>query len=79
VKTIRVVIDAKLLRACDQAAKKTKLNRSELVQLALREHLEGARILEFEQRDQRGYEVMPQSPRDRGIRLGSGSGMAGRA
>ena len=61
VETIRVVIDPKLLRACDRAAKKAKLNRSELVRLALREYLQRAQILEFEQRDQRGYEKLRQS------------------
>jgi len=60
VETIRVVLDAKLRRACDRAAKKHKLNRSELVRLALREYLQRERILESELRDQRGYEMMPQ-------------------
>ena len=55
------MIDAELLRSCDRAAKKVKLNRSELVRLALREHLQRVRILESELRDQRGYEMMPQS------------------
>jgi metal-responsive CopG/Arc/MetJ family transcriptional regulator len=59
--TIQVVIDEKLLRASDRAAKKAKLNRSELVRLALREHLQRMQILEAEQRDQRGYEKLPQS------------------
>jgi len=59
--TIQVVIDEKLLHASDRAAKKAKLNRSELVRLALREHLQRMRILEAEQRDQRGYEKLPQS------------------
>jgi metal-responsive CopG/Arc/MetJ family transcriptional regulator len=57
--TIQVVIDEKLLRASDRAAKKAKLNRSELVRLALREHLQRLQILESEQRDQRGYENLP--------------------
>jgi metal-responsive CopG/Arc/MetJ family transcriptional regulator len=55
------VIDAKLRRSCDRAAKKAKLNRSELVRLALREYLEHLQILESQQRDQRGYEKLPQS------------------
>ena len=59
--TIQVVIDEKLLQASDRAAKKAKLNRSELVRLALREHLQRMQILEAEQRDQRGYEKLPQS------------------
>jgi metal-responsive CopG/Arc/MetJ family transcriptional regulator len=61
VETIRVMMDAKLLRACDRAAKKAKLNRSELVRLALRKYLRRVQILELEQRDQRGYEKLPQS------------------
>ena len=59
--TIQVVIDEKLLQASDRAAKKAKLNRSELVRLALREHIRRLQILEAEQRDQRGYEKLPQS------------------
>jgi len=59
--TIQVVIDAKLLQASDRAAKKAKLNRSQLVRLALHEHLRRVRIQEAEQRDQRGYEKPPQS------------------
>jgi metal-responsive CopG/Arc/MetJ family transcriptional regulator len=59
--TIQVVIDEKLLQASDRAAKKAKLNRSELVRLALREHLQRLQTLEAEQRDQRGYEKLPQS------------------
>lgn len=56
-----MTIDAELLRSCDRATKKAKLNRSELVRLALREHRRRVRILESELRDQRGYEMMPQS------------------
>ena len=41
--------------------KKAKLNRSELVRRALREHLQRVQIHEFEQCDQRGCEVIPQS------------------
>jgi metal-responsive CopG/Arc/MetJ family transcriptional regulator len=52
--TIQVVIDEKLLEASDRAAKKAKLNRSELVRLALREHLQRMQILEAERRDQLG-------------------------
>jgi metal-responsive CopG/Arc/MetJ family transcriptional regulator len=59
--TIQVVIDEKLLQASDRAAKKAKLNRSELIRLALREHLQRMQILEAEQRDQQGYEKLPES------------------
>ena len=56
-----MVVDTKLKQACYRAAKKAKLSRSAWVRLALCEHLQRAQILEFEQRDQRGYEIMPQS------------------
>jgi metal-responsive CopG/Arc/MetJ family transcriptional regulator len=58
--TIQVVIDAKLLQATDRAARKTKSNRSELVRIALREHLHRLQTLESEERDRRGYEKQPQ-------------------
>ena len=57
--TIQVVIDAKLLQATDRTARKTKLNRSELVRLALREHLHRLKTLESEERDRRGYQRQP--------------------
>ena len=37
--TVQIAIDKKLLRAADQAARRTKRNRSSLVRNALREHL----------------------------------------
>jgi metal-responsive CopG/Arc/MetJ family transcriptional regulator len=59
--TIQVVIDRKLLQASDRAARKAKLNRSELVRLALREHLQRLQTLEFEGRDRQGYEKPPEA------------------
>jgi metal-responsive CopG/Arc/MetJ family transcriptional regulator len=59
--TIQVVIDEKLLQATDRAAKKAKLNRSELVRLALREHLHRLQMMESERLDQRGYEKLARS------------------
>jgi metal-responsive CopG/Arc/MetJ family transcriptional regulator len=59
--TIQVVIDAKLLQASDRAARKAKLNRSELVRIALREHLQRLQTLESEERDRRGYEKQPSA------------------
>ena len=38
---VQIVLDKKLLHAADQAAKRTKRNRSALVRDALREHLRG--------------------------------------
>jgi metal-responsive CopG/Arc/MetJ family transcriptional regulator len=53
--TIRVVLDAELLKAADTAAKRRKVTRSQLVREALREHLARLRILEREEIDRRGY------------------------
>jgi len=58
--TIQVVLDAKLLRAADLAAKRQKVNRSALVRQALQEHLKRLRELELEERDRRGYMAQPQ-------------------
>jgi metal-responsive CopG/Arc/MetJ family transcriptional regulator len=58
--TIQVVLDSKLLKAADGAAKRQRINRSELVRRALREHLERLRVAELEERDRRGYEMQPQ-------------------
>jgi metal-responsive CopG/Arc/MetJ family transcriptional regulator len=58
--TIQVVLDSKLLRAADRAARRTKLNRSALIRVALREHLKTLTMRELEERDRRGYEAQPQ-------------------
>jgi len=58
--TIQVVLDAKLLKATDLAAKRQKLNRSALIRQALQQHLKCLRKLELEERDRRGYLVQPQ-------------------
>lgn len=58
--TIQVVLDAKLLKAADLAAKRWKVNRSALIRRALQEHLNHLQILELEARDRRGYEAQPQ-------------------
>ncbi len=59
--TIQVVLDAKLLRATDRAARRTKRNRSALIRDALREHLRKLEIRELEERDRKGYEACPQT------------------
>ena len=59
-KTIQIVIDAKLLKAADLAAKRQKVNRSALMRNALREHLKHLHDFELEQRDRRGYIAQPQ-------------------
>jgi metal-responsive CopG/Arc/MetJ family transcriptional regulator len=60
VETIQVVLDTKLLKAADVAAKRQKVNRSALVRQALREHLRRLSVLELEERDRRGYQARPQ-------------------
>jgi len=59
--TIQVVLDSKLLRAADRAARRTKLNRSALIRDAMREHLRRLEIQELEKRDRRGYEIGPRA------------------
>jgi metal-responsive CopG/Arc/MetJ family transcriptional regulator len=58
--TIQVVIDTKLLKAADIAAKRQKVNRSALIRKALEEHLKRLHVLELEKRDRRGYQAQPQ-------------------
>jgi metal-responsive CopG/Arc/MetJ family transcriptional regulator len=58
--TIQVVLDARLLRAADQAARRTKLNRSALIRQALLEHLRRLEVRELEERDRKGYQIGPQ-------------------
>lgn len=53
--TIQIVLDKRLLRATDQAARRTKRNRSALVRDALREHLQRLEVRAREERDREGY------------------------
>jgi metal-responsive CopG/Arc/MetJ family transcriptional regulator len=62
--TIQIVIDTPLRKEADRVAKKTKVNRSELVREALRAHLKQLRIREMEERDRRGYELIPDTVDD---------------
>lgn len=55
--TIQVVLDAKLLRAAERAARKRRLNRSALIREALRLHLKRLETGELEERDRKGYEM----------------------
>lgn len=57
--TIQVVLDAELLRATDGAAKRARVNRSELIRRVLREHLKRTRREDLESRDRRGYQKRP--------------------
>ena len=57
---VQIVLDKKLLQAADQAAKRTKRNRSALVRDALREHLRRLEVRASEERDRLGYLQHPQ-------------------
>ena len=59
---VQIVLDEKLLHAADQAAKRTRRNRSALVRDALREHLLRLELRASEERDRQGYSR--QSPAD---------------
>jgi metal-responsive CopG/Arc/MetJ family transcriptional regulator len=58
--TIQVVLDRKLLKAADLAAKRYEVNRSALIRQALERHLKYLHELELEDRDRRGYLAYPQ-------------------
>ena len=58
--TIQVVLDKKLLKAADMAAKRQKVNRSALIREALQRHLRRLHELELEAQDRRGYLAQPQ-------------------
>jgi len=57
---IQVVLDTKLLKAPDLAAKRQKVNRSALIRHALVIHLKRLHDLELEEQDRRGYLAKPQ-------------------
>ena len=58
--TVQIVLDKKLLQAADQAARRTKQNRSALVRDALREHLRRLDVRAKEEREREGYLRQPQ-------------------
>ena len=58
---VQIVLDKKLLQAADQAAKRTRRNRSALVRDALREHLRRLELRASEERDRQGYSRHPQA------------------
>ncbi len=66
-KTIQVVLDAKLLKAADLAAKRRKVNRSALIRHALEQHLKRLHELDLEARERRGYAAQPQREEEYGI------------
>lgn len=57
---VQIVLDKKLLHATDQAAKRTRRNRSALVRDALREHLRRLEMQAREERDRHGYSRQSQ-------------------
>ena len=57
--TIQLVLDSKLRRETERAARRQKVNRSELIRQALRAHLRQLHIRELEERDRAGYEKRP--------------------
>ena len=59
--TIQIVLDKRLLHATDQAARRTKRNRSALVRDALREHLQRLEVRAKEERDREGYVKHPHA------------------
>ena len=58
---VQIVLDKKLLHAADQAAKRTRRNRSALVRDALREHLRRLELRASEERDRQGYSRQSQT------------------
>lgn len=58
--TIQIVVDKKLLQAADQAAQRTRRNRSALVRDALRDYLRRLEIGAKEEQDHEGYSRQPQ-------------------
>ena len=53
--TVQIVLEKELLQATDQAARRTRRNRSAFVRDALREHLRGLEMRALEERDREGY------------------------
>ncbi len=62
--TVQIVLDKVLLKAADQAARRTKQNRSSLVREALRAHLHRLELQRKEQQDREGYAKLPQDVDD---------------
>ncbi len=58
-KTVQVVLDEKLLRATDRAARRLRSNRSAFVREALKAHLQRMTVRAQEQREREGYLRVP--------------------
>jgi metal-responsive CopG/Arc/MetJ family transcriptional regulator len=59
--TIQVVLDQTLLRATDQAARRNKQNRSQLIRDALRSHLRRLQVRALEETERAAYSRQPAS------------------
>jgi metal-responsive CopG/Arc/MetJ family transcriptional regulator len=59
--TVQIVLDKQLLTAADQAARRSRVNRSALVREALRQHLRRLESRTMEERDREGYAKRPES------------------
>ena len=57
--TVQIVLEKELLSAADRAARRAKVNRSQLVRQALREHLRRLELRASEDRDREGYARNP--------------------
>lgn len=62
VETIQIVLDARLLKAADRAARRRKVNRSALVRDALRAHLAALALRDREAADRAGYKRTAGAP-----------------
>jgi metal-responsive CopG/Arc/MetJ family transcriptional regulator len=62
--TIQIVLDSELRIAADQAARRYRLNRSQLVREALREYLLRLENKAREERDREGYRTHPPLPEE---------------
>ena len=62
--TIQIVLDKRLLHAADQAARRTRRNRSALIRDALREHLRRLELRAKEEQDREGYSRKPHAHRE---------------
>ncbi len=59
-KTVQILVEEELLKATDQAARRTRMNRSALVREALRSHLRELHRRELEKADREGCQRHPQ-------------------
>ena len=57
--TIQIVLDSELRVAADKAARRSRMNRSQLVREALREYLRGLELKAREDLDREGYAKNP--------------------